>query len=139
MVFPSIAGFLDRILQKSDSSRLTKIIHYTHTLYTSSYTEVIMELLKYSFGNLTRNTLILKKCCRELFGHLEVVNLFTIKWHVLNHIFGNVSKVSNLQCLDTPPYEHFSFTAKKSIRMTSIRKICTVNEVVNDMNAVYHL
>lgn len=39
---------------------------------------------------------MLRTCCKELFGQLEDVNLFTLKFHMPDLIVDDVSKLEHL-------------------------------------------
>lgn len=67
---------------------------------------------------------------------MEGVNLFTLKFRMLDHIVDDISKLGELSYLDPFPYEHFNVTIKKFIKINSMRKTCTRNKAAYAMNVV---
>lgn len=78
---------------------------------------------------------MLKKSTGEILGHLEDVNLFPLKFHMLDNMVENASTFGNLAYLNVSPYEHFKFTIKRFIRMTLMQKRSTTEDSVCVMNA----
>lgn len=74
---------------------------------------------------------MLKTCYKKLLGQLDDVRLLTFKFHILYRIADDVSKFVDFSYIDVSVYENFNVTIKKLTRMTSMRKICTMNEAVN--------
>lgn len=135
MVFPFIAAFLDRVLGYADNQQLTMI----HSLYSDVVNMVMYntpdwELQHENVNHLEQKVRMLKRSAKELFEHLEEVNLFTLKFHMLDHVSNDLYKFGILSFLDASAYEHFNFTIKKFIRMTSMRKLTTIEEAVHLMN-----
>lgn len=63
---------------------------------------------EYSAEDLKKNIIISKTCCKELFGQLENVNLYTLKLHMLDYIFEEVSKFGEMSYLDASLSEIFN-------------------------------
>lgn len=61
-----------------------------------------------------------------MFGHLEDVNLFTLKIHMYHHNVEDVLMFEDLVYLDTPLYKQFNVTIKNVIRVSSKQKKITV-------------
>lgn len=83
-----------------------------------------------------KNIVILKTCCKKLLGHLADVNLFTLKFYMIDHIVEDLSKFGDLSYLEASLYEHFIVTVGTFIKMTSMRKTCTMNKSVNVVNPI---
>lgn len=86
-------------------------------------------------SKLSENIRQLKILSKELFGDLEDTNLFTLKFHMLDHIVEDVARFENLNILDAFPYEHFNFILKTFSRMTSMRRGSTLDEAVELINS----
>lgn len=59
-----------------------------------------------------------KKCAVQLFGILEDVKLFTLKFHMLDHVYEDLFRLSGLAALADSEYWPFNFIVGKFDKMT---------------------
>lgn len=135
-VFPFIAAFLDRAIGCADNPALTTV----HTLYSDIVNQLLYtkpERKLHGNENVVTSETIrrLKMVAKNLFEDLEDFNLFTLKFHMLDHIAEDVSRFGALNFVDASPFEHFNYVIKKFIRMTSMRRGSTLGEAVKVINS----
>jgi len=135
-VFPFVAGFLDKATGFHNVAHLTTV----HTLYSDLINHLLFNENNQDWPHSRESDIstiikVFKSTASNLFGTLEDLNLFTLKFHNLDHIAEDVARFGDLSLLDASPYEHFNFTLKQFIRMTSMRKQTTISEAVAVINA----
>lgn len=69
-----------------------------------------------------------------MFGYLQDVDLFTLKFHVLDNIVKAVSRIEDLVYLYAYLYKHFIFTIRKFTGMISMHRGAMIEEAVLFMN-----
>ena len=133
-VFPFVASFLDTATG-STTGDLTEV----HTLYielvrylefidkNSGVTDEILKALTTKLGTFKGKTV-------KLFEPYVDTGLFTLKFHLLDHLVEDLSKFTSLDFLSAGPYEYYNTKIKQSYRKTSKRRATAMEETVNDMN-----
>lgn len=69
-----------------------------------------------------------------MFGSLEESNLFTFKFHLLEHVCKDHSRFADLSALNDSRYEHFNFSIEKFILITPMRKVASVKKTARPMS-----
>lgn len=77
----------------------------------------------------------LKMLANKLIKEMKDFNLFTFKFHVLDHIMEDISQFGAINFSDVSLFEHFNYVIKNFIKMSSIRHGSTLEEAVRAMNA----
>lgn len=72
----------------------------------------------------------LKPKAAILFTSLYEINIVKFKVYMLDHISEDLGRYGDILAVDASSLEHFNFTAKYSIIMTSMRKRTTISEAV---------
>lgn len=67
------------------------------------------------------------------FGHLCYHGIYSLKFHLLDHIVEYIQTFGNMSILDSTTYEYFSGLIKQSYISTSIRLTTPMAETVNNM------
>ena len=132
-VFPFVASFLDTVTG-SKSGDLTTV----HTLYTelvrtlevidkrTGVTQEILQVLATKIERFKHQTV-------KLFEPYVDNGLFTLKFHLLDHLVEDLSKFASLDFLSAGPYEYYNTKIKKSYRKTSKRRATAMEETVKDL------
>lgn len=81
----------------------------------------------------------LSRTCKDFFGALNVINLFTLKLHMLHNIEENLQRFVDGEYLDASSFEHFNNFIKSYVKIASLRKRITFEEQVQPMNSVRNL
>ena len=133
-VFPFVASFVDTVTG-SDSGAITNV----HTQYTeiirdlemidktTGVTKVILGVLSSKIESFKRQTV-------QLFEPYVDTGLFTLKFHLLDHLVEDLSKFTSLDFLNAGPYEYYNTKIKQSYRKTSKRKATAMDETVKNIN-----
>ena len=135
-VFPFIAAFIDRITQEK-SCVLTSIhVSYSeliHLLNVGIDREGLTKRKLSTLRNMVRN---LKEKASSFFSNYVEKGLYTLKFHLLDHLAEDVEKHSSLAYLDAGPYEHYNAVVKQFYRKTSRRHDTALEETVRRMDRV---
>lgn len=59
---------------------------------------------------------------KDIFGNLEDINIYTLKFHTLDQATEDESRFELPIYLDASPHKHFSFVIRAFIRMASFKK-----------------
>lgn len=59
--------------------------------------------------------------------------LFTIIFHLLDHLCHDFEEFCSLEILDVPPYEHFHVLLKRAYRRTFMRRATRMQDTVSAM------
>lgn len=113
-----------------------------NTIFSDTVNEILyckpdMNMLHWKSFSLEEKPVPFKKKAKHLFENLRNVNLFTIKFHLLGHIFEGLNRCGNLEYLSASLYEHFNYVIKKFIRMTSLRRKSSLSEAVEAENKAF--
>lgn len=76
---------------------------------------------------------------KNLFAELEHFNLFTVKFLVLDYILEDVFWFGALNFKDASPFEHISFTIKKFVTTTSMKRGNSMKEAVKAIDLLVQL
>jgi len=133
-VFPFIAAFIDRITQEQDG-KLSSI----HILYSELLQHLFVEIDRYGLTekklSVLRNKVsTLKEKASSFFSKYVERGLYTLKFHLLDHLVDDIEKYSSLAYLDAGPYEHYNAVIKQFYRKTSKRLNTALDETVRRMD-----
>ena len=135
MVFPFVAAFIDRASRRTIEAPLTSVCTaYSDLLNTLMFTKQRGGFSKEDIRKLSDEVLSFKKKATDVLGNLDDINLFTLKFHLLDHLCNDLARFGDLSLLDASPFEHFNYVIKSFIRMTSMRKSTTIEEAIRIMN-----
>ncbi len=129
-VFPFICSFIDKITQQ-DSASLTSI----HVKYSSLLHQLESEidskgLTLRRLQSLRRTIHDLKTSTSNFFKAYVQHGLFTLKFHLLDHLADDLKKFSSLSYLDASPFEQYNAVLKHFYRQTSRRHSTALEETV---------
>ena len=133
-VFPFVAAFIDRVTGCEEGGITT-----VHTVYSNLpfilFTEVEQHGVSHIEG-LKIGALIkrLKKECKRVFDPYVQKGLYTLKFHLLDHLVEDLLKYGSLDYLSAGPYEYYNTVVKKHYRGTSKRKTTALEETANRMS-----
>ena len=131
MIFPFIAAFIDRATGLEDTAMLTHV-HATYSLLMNtlsgkqngSFTDPEIEEIDEMVKNFKRDVVTLFE------PHCDS-GLFTLKFHLLDHLCTDLRCFGTLAMLDAGPYEHFNHIIKMAYRKTSMRIKTRMDETVD--------
>lgn len=132
LVFPFLMGFLDRVLGFQETPTLTKMhttytdlmVHCLHDAQTTGWTAK-------SILTVAENITSMKKMIVSQYGPHSTTGLYTLKFHLLDHLPEDISRFGSLSMLDASPYEHFNTVIKNAYRQTSQRLVTRMDEMIN--------
>lgn len=99
----------------------------THTLYSDIdnlhlYNSSEIRTAENVLAGVDGKVGMLKTFTKEMFGHLEDFNLLTEKFHMLDRIVENVSRLEDLANLVASSFKHFNFTIKNVFELLQSEK-----------------
>lgn len=71
---------------------------------------------------------ILARTGKEIFGAVDDIIFFTMKFHMLYHTAEDLERFDDVGYLDASPFEPFNYSIKSYLKMTSLRKGSTFEE-----------
>jgi hypothetical protein len=133
-VFPFVAAFIDRVSGLQEEGITT-----VHTVYSNLLFKLFVEVEQYGMSNIQALKIAalirrLKKECKRVFDPYVNKGLYTLKFHLLDHLVEDIMKYGSLDYLSAGPYEYFNTVVKKHYRATSKRKTTALEETANRMN-----
>lgn len=133
-VFPFVAAFVDRITGCQRDG-----ITAVHTLYSELLKILFDDVETYGLGNDEADKVEymidhLKKECKKVFGPYVEKGMYTLKFHLLDHLVPDLKRYGSLDVLDGGPYEYFNTVVKLHYRLTSKRKSSALEETVQRMS-----
>lgn len=133
-VFPFVAAFVDRI-SGCEEGGITAV----HTLYSNLlfklFTEIENDGISYiELRKIEALVRRLKKECKRLFDPYVKKGLYTLKFHLLDHLVEDLGKYGSLDYLNGGPYEYFNAVVKQHYRDTSKRKPTALEETANHLS-----
>lgn len=136
MVFPFIAALIDRANEYSVDPKPTTV----YTMYSDLVNYLMFKSENSNSPNvekyeLKENIKNLKAVAKDLFGNLEDINPFTLKFHMLDHDAEDEKRFGTSTFLDASPYEHYNYVIKTFIIMKSMRKSTLLEEAVTALNS----
>lgn len=137
-VFPFVAAFIDRCTGHERTAPMTRV----HTMYSEIVNEVTGdgEYKIRSEEELVKLEERVKEFKRELVerfdDHCES-GLYTLKFHLLDHMVEDIRKFGTLSVLDGSPFEHFNVHIKQAYRKTSQRRSTRMMETVGVIERRY--
>lgn len=136
MVFPFVAAFIDRSLGFEEKCELTRM----NVLYIEIINKVLVDHRdrRWREGELLR----LRGEIREFKSVVEGAfashcpsGLYTLKYHLLDHLVEDLERFGSISFMDAGPFEHFNVVIKQSYRMTSRRLTTRMDETVQRMGS----
>ena len=140
MVFPFVTAFVDRVLCMENEGSLTRI--------SSTYSDIMVSVLfdqprlgwtPEEMAKLSTTVQEWKKLVVEFFGAYCETGLFTLKFHMLDHMVTDIRKFGTLSVLSASQFEHFNTDIKKAVRQTSQRVSTRMDETVIAISNQYVL
>ena len=130
MVFPFVCAFLDRKTQET-SGVLTKISTMNSSLLTMLYYEIDRKgLTAERLSTLRDRIRMLKIDMASFYKRFTQTGLFTLKFHLLDHLAEDLSKYCSLAYLDSSPFEQYNAVIKMHYRKTSRRHATAFQETI---------
>ena len=134
-VFPFVMAFVDRITGMIDNGQ-TKV----HTMYSDLLYQLYHNIERNGLNPQTADSLeqhiaLFKQTCKDIFEKHVNRGLFTLKFHLLDHLVEDLRKYGTLDFLDAGPYENYNATIKGFYKLTSKRKQTAFQETINKMNS----
>lgn len=123
--FPFVSAFTDRCLGRNESHEQTT----AHTKYTDLMKSVRFPENDGSGGPVTGAlvddlaTEIKKLVVKTFVDHTEK-GLFTLKFHLLDHLAEDITRFGSLPSLDATAFEHLNITIRKSYRTNYLSPEC---------------
>lgn len=114
MLFSIIGAFIDRVAENSDIPKLTSV----HIIYSESASYFMFKLHSVigswmPSDNLMENIQKLKAIAEQIFGNLKGINLFNLKFQMLDYVAKDKKIFGLLDYLDVSLDEHFDFDIKQ--------------------------
>lgn len=123
MEFPFISSMLDCATGHGTQPVLTEMdAIYSDIVKQFLHGSSNMNMLKRKSFCVEQKPVTLKENAKCLFKYLPCVNLFTLKFHPLDHVIEDVIMSGSLEHLYASPWEHFGCFRNEFIQMTSMRK-----------------
>ena len=130
-VFPFVAAYIDRfigckkgILTKVNTMYSDIVHELFHTIETQGFTEGDADRLDSLIINF-------KTECKHVFSSNVENGLFTLKFHLLDHLVEDLRNFGSLDVLSASPYEYYNAVFKRHYRETSKRRATAMEETVN--------
>jgi len=131
MVFPFLAAFFDRAVGFSQDPSFTAL----NTMYTDIMVCVLHDYPRSGISSedvedLGNRVLQFKEAVIAFFGDYCDKGVFTLKFHLLDHMVDDLRRFGSLSVLDASAYEHFNTDIKSAVRRTSQRNQFRMDETV---------
>lgn len=132
MVFPFISAFIDRVTGFENAADMTRVC----TLYTEIMTSALYDFPRNPpdseiISEFKKKVQYFKVLTIKTFQDFCVSGLFTLKFHLLDHMVEDMERFGSLQVLDASAFEHYNTDIKAAIRRTSQRKSSCMEEAVS--------
>lgn len=112
MVFPLIAAHIHRTTLYTTEVLFSKVHRANFDLLNSFLLKVPEQFLMKKHVSETKTSIeVVKSRSRTLLGYLDVENLFTMRFHLLNYIFGNVLRFVDLSFCIAQVFVNNSFAS----------------------------
>lgn len=132
MVFPFVAGCLDRICGESDSAPLTTICtRYTEIVTSAMRYGYKKEWTEYDIQELESMVRDFKRITLSVLGDHHATQLKTLKFHLLDHLGNDIRRMGSLQAVDAGVYEHAHLIFKRQYQRTSKRRCTATSETIH--------
>lgn len=133
-VFPFVAAFIDRVTGCEEGGITTVHTVYSYLLFRL-FTEVEQHGISHIEALKIRASIKrLKKECKRVFDPYVQKGLYTLKFHLLDHLVEDLLKYGSLDYLNAGPYEYYNTVVKKHYRATSKRRSTALEETANRMS-----
>ena len=133
-VFPFIAAFIDRITQETKADLTSIHVLYSDLLHHLSVEVDNKGLNKPRLERLRKLVQSLKKSSSEFFSRFVDKGLYTLKFHLLDHLPEDIEKYASLSFTDASPFEQYNAVLKQFYRQTSKRIGTALDETVQRMD-----
>ena len=135
-VFPFVAAFVDRALGNEKNPHQTII----HSMYSGLLRYILCDIRgevgKDIRCEIQMRVSNLKKKVVEIYGPHCENGLFTLKFHLLDHLSEDITNYALLEYVDAGPFEGFNTQIKHSFRRTSMRYGTRLEDTVLNMEPV---
>ena len=134
MVFPFIAAFIDTCCDEVETAPLTSIC--------TQYSDLVAWVMKRGrikhwtaaeLESLQNSISYFKQSMLSTLGPFHTTGLKTFKFHLLDHLPGDLQRYGALEHIDAGPYEHSHLLFKQSYRKTSRRRSTAMEETIRHM------
>ena len=133
-VFPFIAAYVDRFRDKPNDPSLTVInAMYSDLLFKLFHTVQLYGMSQSDLKEIESHVCELKKKAKEVFSPIVQRGLYTLKFHLLDHLVTDLERYTSLDFLDASPYEYYNTHIKKAYRLGSKRKSTALQETVDNL------
>lgn len=137
-LFPCVAAFIDWSTEHKKTPPLTRV----QTNYSEIVADVMGDMGQWAWSNkgimnLEGRVKVLKRVLIETFDERCDSELYTLKYHVLDHMLEGIQNFGTLSFLESILYEHLNVHTKQVYRITSQRTQTRMTETVNVVNRNY--
>ena len=134
-VFPFVAAYVDKI-SGCTSNGLTLV----HTMYSDLLTVLLDDVERDGVNDdsiraISKRIASFKKECVKCFSPYVSNGLFTLKFHLLDHLTDDLKRYGSLSFLSAGPYEYFNTIVEKHYRTTSKRTSTALSETIASMSS----
>jgi len=131
LVFPFIASFIDRALGFQGNPVITTVkTMHTEVMVTCLHDFPRKGVSEVDLQDFEKKIYNFKKTVMQFYGKYCEKGLFTLKFHLLDHMVEDMRKFGTLSVLDASAYEHFNTDIKAAVRRTSQRSQYRMDETV---------
>ena len=136
--FPFVAAFVDRI-----TGCVTNGITTVHTMYSNLLEMIFTDVEDHGMNDRKAHdmdalVMDLKRECKDVFAEHVQKGLYTLKFHLLDHLAEDMARYGSLEFLNSGPYEFFNTVVKKHYRDTSKRKKTAIEETAKNLSTELH-
>jgi len=129
-VFPFVTAFIDKITGQNNNPELTEI----NIIYTDIVNELTRPIQKVNLqqkcDKLRKKIKKWKDLYKAFFEKYCDEGLFTLKYHLMDHLVDDLEKYTDLSFIASSPYEYFNTWIKNGYRETSKRIDSALEETV---------
>ena len=132
MVFPIIVGFLERCLGFASAPVLTDLhVRYSELMLKTQFDIVESGVSPAVVAQLKEDIHNFKQEMVAVYGPHSSHGLYTLKFHLLDHLADDIGKYGNVAVIDASAYEGYNTNIKSSFRQTSRRRETRMSETVD--------
>lgn len=133
-VFPFVASFIDTI-SGSETAELTRVhMQYTEIILALESIDNTTGIDKTILADIQNKITAFKQNTINLFAPHISSGLFTLKFHLLDHLVEDLTRFAGLDVLSASPYEYYNTRIKYNYRLTSKRRATCMDETVQNLD-----
>jgi len=133
-VFPFIASFIDTV-SGSETAELTRVhMQYTEIILALESIDNNTGIDKSILADIQNKITAFKQNTTNLFAPHIRSGLFTLKFHLLDHLVEDLTRFAGLDVLSASPYEYYNTRIKYNYRLTSKRRATCMDETIHNLD-----